>query len=43
MTVHQHTFDAIGCTHSVLTTDPNTLARAAELAEATVAELDLAA
>ena len=43
MSVHQHTFDAIGCTNSVLTTDAATLHRAAELTEQLVAELDLAA
>jgi thiamine biosynthesis lipoprotein len=43
MTIHQHTFTAIGCTNSVLTTDPGTLTRAAELTEAAVAELDVAA
>ncbi len=40
MTVHQHTFRAIGCTNSVLTTDATTLDAAARVTEAMVEELD---
>jgi thiamine biosynthesis lipoprotein len=43
MTVHQHTFRAIGCTHSVLTTDATTLEAASVVAESMVAQLDRAA
>jgi thiamine biosynthesis lipoprotein len=43
MTIHQHTFRAIGCTNSVLTTDATTIDEAAQVAEAVVEELDLAA
>jgi thiamine biosynthesis lipoprotein len=40
MTIHQHTFRAIGCTNSVLTTDATTLEAAASVTEAMVDELD---
>jgi len=43
MIVHQHTFRAIGCTNSVLTTDATTLDAASAVAEAMVEELDLVA
>lgn len=43
MTVHRHDFRAIGCANSLLTTDATTLAPATVLAEAMVAQLDLAA
>jgi thiamine biosynthesis lipoprotein len=43
MTIHQHTFRAIGCTNSVLTTDATTIDEAARVTEAVVEELDLAA
>ena len=43
MTIHQHTFRAIGCTNSVLTTDATTIDEAARVTEAVVAELDEAA
>ena len=36
MTIHQHTFRAIGCTNIVLTTDATTLEAAASLTEAMV-------
>ncbi len=41
--VATHAFDAIGCHHRILVTDPTALAAAAELAERAVADLDLAA
>ncbi len=40
MTIYQHTFRAIGCTNSVLTTDPATLPAAAAMTEAMVEDLD---
>jgi thiamine biosynthesis lipoprotein len=43
MTIRQHTFRAIGCTNSVLTTDATTIDEAARFTEAVVAELDQAA
>ena len=43
MIVHQHTFRAIGCTNSVLTTDATTLDAASAVAGAMVEELDLVA
>lgn len=43
MRVHHHEFSAIGCEHTILTLDSAVLAPAAELAEAILEELDVAA
>lgn len=40
---YRHEFTAIGCRHTVLATDPDAIGRAGRMAEAFVAELDLAA